>query len=157
MYAKIGMRDILETSYDDLLKPKARNLLDEENIVFHHLDHAASAFATQQNQSEQKEIQTNGEANNEYAEMARQAELEAYRRQFEEAMIRIEDEEDVEAFKEAKAEIDDEFDEIEGRSGNTTTYNVDQKAQSKTNEGEAEEEEPMALDEAPAQPLVEVD
>ena len=40
-------------------------------------------------------------------------------------MIRIEDEEDVEAFKEAKAEIDDEFDEIEGRSGNTTTYNVD--------------------------------
>lgn len=39
-------------------------------------------------------------------------------------MIRIEDQEDVEAFKEAKAEIDDEFDEIEGRAGqpvNTTT------------------------------------
>lgn len=30
-------------------------------------------------------------------------------------MIRIEDQEDVEAFKEAKAEIDDEFDEIEDR------------------------------------------
>ena len=48
--------------------------------------------------------------------MQRQAELEAYRRRFEEAMIRIEDQEDVEAFKEAKAEIDDEFDEIEGRA-----------------------------------------
>ena len=31
-------------------------------------------------------------------------------------MIRIEDQEDVEAFKEARAEIDDEFDEIEGRA-----------------------------------------
>ena len=29
-------------------------------------------------------------------------------------MIRIEDQEDIEAFKEAKAEIDDEFDEMEG-------------------------------------------
>ena len=37
--------------------------------------------------------------------------MEAYRRRFEEAMIRIEDQEDVEAYKEAKAEIDDEFDE----------------------------------------------
>ena len=36
-------------------------------------------------------------------------------------MIRIEDEEDVEAFKEARAEIDDEFDEIEGRSLQTPT------------------------------------
>ena len=35
-------------------------------------------------------------------------------------MIRIEDQEDVEAFKEAKAEIDDEFDEIEGRAGTQT-------------------------------------
>ena len=34
-------------------------------------------------------------------------------------MIRIEDQEDVAAFKEAKAEIDDEFDEIEGRAAAT--------------------------------------
>lgn len=40
-------------------------------------------------------------------------------------MIRIEDEEDVVALKDARAEIDDEFDEIEGRSGNTTTMNAD--------------------------------
>ena len=35
-------------------------------------------------------------------------------------MIRIEDEEDIEAFKEAKAEIDDEFDEMEGPSATAT-------------------------------------
>lgn len=40
--------------------------------------------------------------------------MEAYRSRFEEAMIRIEDEEDVEAFREAKAEMDDEFKEVEG-------------------------------------------
>jgi hypothetical protein len=37
--------------------------------------------------------------------------MEAYRNKFEEAMIRIEDEEDIEAYREAKAEIDDEFKE----------------------------------------------
>lgn len=39
--------------------------------------------------------------------------MEAYRQKFEEAMIRIEDEEDVEAYKEAKAELDDEFKEVD--------------------------------------------
>ena len=43
--------------------------------------------------------------------MERQAELEAYRRRFEEAMIRIEDQEDVAAYRDARREIDDEFDE----------------------------------------------
>ena len=120
MFLKISMKDILETSYDDLLKPKARNLLDEENIVFHHLEHAASSF--NQVGAAQQDVKTDQpkEENIELAEMARQAQLEAYRRQFEEAMIRIEDEEDVEAFKEARAEIDDEFDEIEGRVGTST-------------------------------------
>ena len=37
--------------------------------------------------------------------------MEEYRKKFEEAMIRIEDEEDVEAYKDAKAELDDEFKE----------------------------------------------
>lgn len=37
--------------------------------------------------------------------------MEAYRRRFEEAMIRIEDQEDVAAYREARREIDDEFDE----------------------------------------------
>lgn len=45
MFHKISMKDIMgETSYEDLLRPKARNLLDEENIVFHHHEHAASGF-----------------------------------------------------------------------------------------------------------------
>ena len=65
--------------------------MKEENIVFHH-------------QNEQQNLE--GEM-----DMERQRELDAYRRRFEEAMIRIEDQEDVEAYNEAKAEIDDEFDE----------------------------------------------
>ena len=44
MFHKISMKDILETSYDDILKPKARNLMDEENIIFHHHQQTASAF-----------------------------------------------------------------------------------------------------------------
>lgn len=57
----------------------------------------------------------NGEVKNQATEdqatMERQAELEAYRRRFEEAMIRIEDQEDVAAYRDARREIDDEFDE----------------------------------------------
>lgn len=37
--------------------------------------------------------------------------MESYRRKFEEALVRIEDKEDVIAFQQAKREIDDEFDE----------------------------------------------
>ena len=44
MFHKISMKDIMETSYDDILRPRARNLMDEENIVFHHHEHAASGF-----------------------------------------------------------------------------------------------------------------
>lgn len=47
MFHKISMKDILETSYDDILKPKARNLMDEENIIFHHHQQTASAFVGQ--------------------------------------------------------------------------------------------------------------
>ncbi len=60
--------------------------MNEENIVFHEQD---------------------GEGD----DAQRQRELEAFRHKFEEAMIRIEDEEDIEAYKEAKAELDDEFKE----------------------------------------------
>ena len=85
------------------------------------------------------------------AEMQRQAELEAYRRRFEEAMIRIEDQEDVEAFKEAKAEIDDEFDEIEGRAttegGQTSTAGAVSKATvSEIHDEEVKEEQDLAGD-----------
>ena len=71
MFLKISMKDILETSYDDLLKPKARNLLEEENIVFHHLEHAASSF--NQVGAAQQDVKTDQpkEENIELAEMAR--------------------------------------------------------------------------------------
>ena len=68
----------------------SRNLLKEENIVFHNL---GNDFSKKQSNTEDDQ------------------DLEAYRRRFEEAMIRIEDQEDVAAYREAKREIDDEFDE----------------------------------------------
>ena len=46
MFHKISMGDLLEKSnFDDILRPRARNLMDEENIVFHHHEHAANSFA----------------------------------------------------------------------------------------------------------------
>ena len=41
----------------------------------------------------------------------KQREIELYRKRFEEALVRIEDKEDVIALQQAKREIDDEFDE----------------------------------------------
>jgi hypothetical protein len=41
----------------------------------------------------------------------KQKEIEQYRKRFEEALVRIEDKEDVIALQQAKREIDDEFDE----------------------------------------------
>ena len=77
---------------------------------------------------------------NELADLQRQAELEAYRRRFEEAMIRIEDQEDIEAFKEAKAEIDDEFDEIEGRGEKTAGQQSNATAAGVSQKGDGEED-----------------
>jgi SNF2 family DNA or RNA helicase len=115
MFYKISMKDILETSYDDLLRPKARNLFEEENLIFHHLDTSAAGFNPD---SKAKAIASGEEVPNTLIDLQRQVELDAFRRQFEEAMIRIEDQEDIEAFKEARAEIDDEFDEMEGPQAN---------------------------------------
>ena len=90
------MKDLLSSK--DLLIPKfkAKNLMQEENIIFHH----------------QNQQLTNPEVNFD-EDLQQQRELEIYRQKFEEAMIRIEDEEDIEAYKEAKAEMDDEFKELE--------------------------------------------
>ena len=41
----------------------------------------------------------------------KQREIEQYRRRFEEALVKIEDKEDVIALQQAKREIDEEFDE----------------------------------------------
>lgn len=71
--------------------------MQEENIVFHHVGQSAG----------DDEVPGDGNEN----DYQRQKEMDAYRNKFEEAMIRIEDEEDVEAYREAKAELDDEFKE----------------------------------------------
>ena len=40
----MSMKDILTGGADSLLRPKIRNLLDEENIVFHHHARGANDF-----------------------------------------------------------------------------------------------------------------
>lgn len=39
-FQKVSMKDLLE-GCDDMLKPKRKNIMDEENIVFHHHTHGA--------------------------------------------------------------------------------------------------------------------
>ena len=111
MFSKVSMKDMLSGVSSLIPKPKKKDLMKEENIVFHHHTHKATEFMTDPN----KELTTkDGQVDNQESamlELERMREIEAYRRRFEEAMIRIEDQEDVEAYNEAKAEIDDEFDE----------------------------------------------
>jgi hypothetical protein len=95
------MRDILENQHLQARESVKKSIFKEENIVFHDLQ--GQDF----NKSDDKRKGEEGEVD----DQQRQMELEAYRRRFEEAMIRIEDQEDVEAYKDARREIDDEFDE----------------------------------------------
>lgn len=89
------MKDILAGTADAILRPKRRNLMQDENIVFHHVTQAGEGLQDADRDEDLDKLR----------------ELESYRRRFEEAMIQIEDQEDIEAYKEAKAEIDDEFDD----------------------------------------------
>ena len=80
-------------------------------------------------------------------DLQRQHEVDMYRRRFEEAMIRIEDQEDIEAYNEAKAEIDDEFDEDELKAENaaivqkaTPKQEAEVKEKSATTNKEADED-----------------
>jgi hypothetical protein len=100
-FKKVSLKDILAD--EDFLRPqqfKRRDLLKEENIVFHtsgNLGLEADSFP--------------GGGSGELLDFERQRELELYRKRFEEALVRIEDKEDVIALQQAKREIDDEFDE----------------------------------------------
>ena len=89
IFRGISLKDILED--DTIFRPKRRDLLKEENIFFH-----TNALALGTEQADDTE---------------RQHELDQYRKRFEEALVRIEDKEDVIAFQQARKEIDDEFDE----------------------------------------------
>ena len=82
----ITLKDILED--DTIFKPKKRDLLKEENIVFHTNSHnlGEELIITSNNQ---------GNAENNVIDFEKQRELELYRKRFEEALVRIEDREDV--------------------------------------------------------------
>ena len=71
------MKDLLSGTADAILKPKRRNLMQEENIVFHHVSMGNQIFQDQGKKDEE--------------DFDKLRELEIYRRKFEEAMIQIED------------------------------------------------------------------
>jgi hypothetical protein len=78
----------------------------------------------------------------------RQRQLESYRRKFEEALVRIEDKDDVEDMENAKREIDDEFDEEGGERQDTVTQaNTDKEgAQDNLEAGEGQEDNKNSKD-----------
>ncbi len=92
----ITLKDILED--DSLFKVKRRDLMKEENIVFHSNGHNLG-------------IEDVKMAEDQVIDYERQKELDQYRKRFEDALVRIEDKEDVIALQQARREIDDEFDE----------------------------------------------
>ena len=83
-FKKVSLKDILED--DDFLKPKRRNLMKEENIVFHS-NYQNLGLENGEEQEVVNEL-----------DFEKQREMEQYRRKFEEALVRIEDKEDVIAF-----------------------------------------------------------
>lgn len=80
----ITLKDILED--DTIFKPKRRDLMKEENIVFHTNTH---------NIGEEIVISRDQGADGGVMDYEKQKELEQYRKRFEEALVRIEDKEDV--------------------------------------------------------------
>lgn len=97
----VTLKDILED--DSIFRPKRRDLIKEDNIVFHTNTH---------NLGDELVITRQGGDNlDSVMDYDKQKELEQYRKRFEEALVRIEDKEDVIALQQARREIDDEFDE----------------------------------------------
>lgn len=75
-FQKVSLKDILDD--ESLLRPKRKDLMKDENIHFH-----AGVPSTNYEVEE-------GEMN-----VEKQKEIENYRRKFEEALVKIEDKEDV--------------------------------------------------------------
>lgn len=105
LFKKVSLKDILMD--ENILKPKIRNVMKEENIIFHS------------NVGMEDELQDNN-----VVDFEKQKEIDNYRRRFEEALVKIEDKEDVIALQNAKREIDDEFDE-DALQGDTTNAKTD--------------------------------
>lgn len=88
-FKKVNYKEVLEES--NIFKPKKIDIMREENIVF------SSGFGDEKEDEES---------------------AEAYKRKYEEVLIKVEDQEDVDAYQNAKREIDDEFDD--GEPGSPT-------------------------------------
>jgi hypothetical protein len=84
IFKKVSLRDILED--DSIFRPKRRDLLKEENIVFHTNTAAIGSV---------DDLINNGGENVNELDFEKQREIELYRKRFEEALVRIEDKEDV--------------------------------------------------------------
>ena len=98
IFKKVSLKEILED--ESIFKPKRRDLLKEENIVFHPSPDILTVF-----QSEEQQQAAD-------MDVDKQRQIEAYKRRFEEALVKIEDKEDVIAMQQARREIDEEFSEV---------------------------------------------
>lgn len=78
-FKKVSLKDILDD--DSLFKPRRRDLMKEENIIF-HTNNANIGLGN------------DDEPVNEF-DFEKQKEIEMYRKRFEDALVRIEDKEDV--------------------------------------------------------------
>jgi hypothetical protein len=81
-FKKVNYKEVLEEG--NIIKPKKMDIMKEDNIVFNS--------GIEESDKHDKES------------------AEAYRRKYEEVLIRIEDQEDIDAYQNAKRELDDEFD-----------------------------------------------
>ena len=101
LFKKVSLKDILLDA-DTIFRPKRRDLMKEENFVFHT---NTSVIGTADDHLGEVPVELDYE---------KQREIEQYRKRFEEALVRIEDKEDVIALQQAKREIDDEFVDEDG-------------------------------------------
>jgi hypothetical protein len=76
LFKKVSLKDIFED--ENLLRPKKRDIIKEENIIFH----TGAVIGGEDNEDNELDIE-------------KQREIEQYRRRFEEALVKIEDKEDV--------------------------------------------------------------
>lgn len=76
LFKKVSLKDILMD--ENIFKPKKLDIMKEENIVFH----SGGEIGGDLNEDNELNIE-------------KQREIEQYRRRFEEALVRIEDQDDV--------------------------------------------------------------
>jgi len=76
-FKKVSLKDIIED--DSIFRPRRRDLMKEENIVFHTNTHNIGLGDDEEHEHVNE------------MDFEKQREIEVYRRRFEEALVRIED------------------------------------------------------------------